>query len=190
MISLLIAISFILHLLAFFWIILLTVRIKRSNEIEVRQAQVQREIEDMFQAYLLEMKEENEKLLNTIQKSGNNNKVKTTVPAKQRVNVNELIPDQPEPTSPYKPSLFIQGKRVEQIYKSQKPQQPRSSTLQEKQTDYQPPIPVGEDQFEQSLTSQVIRLHEKGFEINEIARKLNKGKTEIELLLKFREQSK
>ncbi|WP_396652991.1 DUF6115 domain-containing protein [Metabacillus arenae] len=36
-----------------------------------------------------------------------------------------------------------------------------------------------------SLTKQTIHLYEKGYSVEEIAKKLNKGKTEIELIIKF-----
>ncbi|MFE8699104.1 hypothetical protein ACFYKX_00565 [Cytobacillus sp. FJAT-54145] len=45
------------------------------------------------------------------------------------------------------------------------------------------------DLYMQSLLNQVLLLKKQGFNEEEIARKLNKGKTEIELLLKFRQIS-
>lgn len=150
MYPLLLVISFILHLFAFFWIFLLSMRLKRANEIEGRQAEIQKEIEDLFQSYLLEMKEENEKLLRLIAKS--------TKP------VNKSPVDN-------------RGKATQQIYQTQmeKP----------KPKEYTPPVPTLEDRFEPSFNSKVILLHEQGLKAEEIAQKLNKGKTEIELILKF-----
>ncbi|WP_017753784.1 hypothetical protein [Calidifontibacillus oryziterrae] len=182
MVSILIAISFILHLLAFFWIILLSIRVNKSKEINAKQVEVQKEIEDMFQAYLLEMKEENEKLLHIIEESGKTNKVKPLAQTATSEPINDM-------QTSYKPSPLLQGKIAKQTYQSQKPQQ-RASLTNEKPNNYVPPVPVGEEQFEQSFTSQVFRLNADGLSAGEIARKLNRGKTEIELLLKFREQSK
>ncbi|KEF39904.1 hypothetical protein M670_00928 [Schinkia azotoformans MEV2011] len=137
-------ISFILHVFAFFWIFLLSMRLKRTNEIEERQAEIQKEIEDLFQSYLLEMKEENEKLLNLIDKS--------------------------------KPPINKREKVTQQSYQTQEKPKPK---------EYTPPMPSAQDRFEQSLNSKVVLLHEQGFKAEEIAQKLNKGKTEIELILKF-----
>ncbi|EKN63910.1 coupling factor for flagellin transcription and translation [Schinkia azotoformans LMG 9581] len=137
-------ISFILHVFAFFWIFLLSMRLKRTNEIEKRQAEIQKEIEDLFQSYLLEMKEENEKLLNLIDKS--------------------------------KPPINKREKVTQQPYQTQEKPKPK---------EYTPPMPSAQDRFEQSLNSKVVLLHEQGFKAEEIAQKLNKGKTEIELILKF-----
>ncbi len=142
-------ICFILHLFAFFWIFLLSMRLKRSNEIEKRQAEIQKEIEDLFQSYLLEMKEENEKLLNLIDKS---NSTLTPTPVVKREKV------------------------TQQLYQTQEKPKPK---------EYTPPMPTAQDRFEQSLNSKVVLLHKQGFKTEEIAQKLNKGKTEIELILKF-----
>lgn len=148
----LLVISFILHLFAFFWIFLLSMRLKRANEIEKRQAEIQKEIEDLFQSYLFEMKEENEKLLKLIAK----------------------------PTKPVnKNPIDNRGKATQQIYQTQM-EKPKP-----KPKEYTPPVPNVEDRFETSLNSKVILLHEQGLKAEEIAQKLNKGKTEIELILKF-----
>jgi len=174
MYPLLLAISFILHLFAFFWIFLLSIRLKRASEIENRQNEIQKEIEDLFQSYLLEMKEENEKLLNMLEKSPNT-KISKTAPVKNdRINVET-----------YEVPENLRSKVTQQVYQNQNPQKPRLSSEEEKKKDYVPPIPIGEDKFEQSLSSQVVLLHEKGLQPAEIAQKLNKGKAEIELLLKF-----
>lgn len=45
--------------------------------------------------------------------------------------------------------------------------------------------PVVEKAYEPSLEAQALQLYEQGYEIKEIAKKLNKGHGEIELLLKF-----
>ncbi|HHW38907.1 MAG TPA: coupling factor for flagellin transcription and translation [Bacillales bacterium] len=150
MYPLLLVISFILHLFAFFWIFLLSMRLKRTNDIEKRQAEIQNEIEDLFQSYLFEMKEENEKLLNLIDKS--------------KAPVNKT-----------------RKKVTQQLYQTQENQ----TQEKPKQKEYTPPMPAAPDRFEQSLNSKVILLHEQGLKVEEIARKLNKGKTEIELILKF-----
>lgn len=187
MYPLLLALSFVLHLFAFFLIILLSMRLKRANEIEKRQMEIQKEIEDVFQSYMLEMKEENEKLLKMIEKAANSHESK--IPTGKKTVITNNKSNQIESVETYKPPVKLQGKLTQQIYKNQKPLKPNTSLVQDKAHEYKPPVPVGEDQYEQSLTSQVVLLHEKGFKPDEIAQKLNKGKTEIELLLKFRGQN-
>ncbi|SFM31798.1 hypothetical protein SAMN04487943_11345 [Gracilibacillus orientalis] len=57
-------------------------------------------------------------------------------------------------------------------------------------TEYQPISHVEqvEDVVERSTTASVLHLHEKGHTVDEIAKKLDKGKTEVELLLKFQQK--
>ncbi|WP_077621943.1 DUF6115 domain-containing protein [Sediminibacillus massiliensis] len=51
---------------------------------------------------------------------------------------------------------------------------------------YTPPLPSQSgDKVEQSEAGMVISLYEQGHSLEEIARKINRGKTEVELLLKF-----
>lgn len=49
--------------------------------------------------------------------------------------------------------------------------------------------PAVEKEYEPSLEARALQLHEQGYEIKEIAKKLNKGHGEIELLLKFHHSS-
>ena len=46
-----------------------------------------------------------------------------------------------------------------------------------------------EDFLETSIESQVLQLHQQKYTANEIARKLNCGNTEVELIIKFRENN-
>lgn len=43
------------------------------------------------------------------------------------------------------------------------------------------------DKYEPSLHGQILQLHEKGLNHEEIAQKLNCGKTEVELILRFQQ---
>ncbi|WP_208592541.1 DUF6115 domain-containing protein [Gracilibacillus suaedae] len=45
-----------------------------------------------------------------------------------------------------------------------------------------------EDVVERSTTASVLHLNEKGYTVDEIAKELDKGKTEVELLLKFQQK--
>ncbi|WP_458413876.1 coupling factor for flagellin transcription and translation [Schinkia sp. CFF1] len=164
MYPLLLTISFILHLFAFFWIFLLSLRLKAANENETKESEIQKEIEDMFQAYLLEMKEENEKLMNMLEKS-TKDKISEVTEVKQAISKH----DEDKPTQTISAYAAPVGFRS-------------------KPKDYVPPLPMGEERIEQSLASQVLFLREKGLKPDEIAQKLNKGKAEIELLLKFNSQ--
>jgi len=51
--------------------------------------------------------------------------------------------------------------------------------------EYTLPLPEESERYEQSLQAKVFNLFQEGYTANDIAKKLNKGKGEIELLLKF-----
>ncbi|MGP4059854.1 DUF6115 domain-containing protein [Halobacillus sp. H74] len=56
--------------------------------------------------------------------------------------------------------------------------------------DYTPPEPVEDGEvYQPSIHSQVFELKKEGYTIEEIAKQLNKGKTEVELLYKFHQKS-
>ncbi|WP_102346918.1 coupling factor for flagellin transcription and translation [Bacillus sp. Marseille-P3661] len=187
MLPFMLTISFILHILAFFWIMLLTLKLNRNNEIE--STNIQKEIEDILQTYLTEMKDENEKLLNQIEKSGNtNNVVHTDVISGSKRQVDTI---KRNTISTYKRlPTEVSDKPVKQLYRNTTPPKEEPMTLEQPKKEYVPPQPSSDDQFVPSLTSQVLLLNEQGFTPNQIAQKLNKGQTEIELLLKFRQESK
>ncbi|WP_058307788.1 DUF6115 domain-containing protein [Gracilibacillus massiliensis] len=70
----------------------------------------------------------------------------------------------------------------------------KSETMKEKGQEvkeYQPisPVESQEDVVENSTTASILHLDAKGYTIDEIAKKLNKGKTEVELLLKFQQKN-
>ncbi|MEN2766421.1 DUF6115 domain-containing protein [Ornithinibacillus xuwenensis] len=52
-------------------------------------------------------------------------------------------------------------------------------------------VPIDEyaqDEIEVSLQSRIFKLHEEGLSVDEIAKTLNCGKTEVELIIKFSEK--
>ncbi|GAE91597.1 hypothetical protein JCM21714_550 [Gracilibacillus boraciitolerans JCM 21714] len=60
----------------------------------------------------------------------------------------------------------------------------------QQEPEYQPISTIGmeKDTVENSTTATILHLHDKGYTIDEIAKKLDKGKTEVELLLKFQQK--
>ena len=53
---------------------------------------------------------------------------------------------------------------------------------------FEPPLPEGNIKIEKSFQSQVLSLAANGYTANEIAKQLQVGQTEVELLLKFHEK--
>ncbi|ARI77482.1 hypothetical protein [Halobacillus mangrovi] len=62
MTTFLLIISFIIDGIIILGLLILTTKIKKTEELELRQKQVADEIEDLFTSYLLELKEENNQM--------------------------------------------------------------------------------------------------------------------------------
>jgi hypothetical protein len=158
----LITISFILHFISFFIIILLIQKLNVKNTMGQanEQEKLKREIEDLLVAYTTEMKEENEKLVNKIVIKRNKFKEEQS---------NTFTSSENQKTNPSAPLV-------------KKP----SRNKPEVEEDFLPPIiDEYEDIVEQSSTAQVLSLANQGFTAKEIAKRLSMGAGEVELLLKF-----
>ncbi|WP_297989803.1 DUF6115 domain-containing protein [Anoxybacillus sp.] len=137
-------ISFVLHGISLFLIILLSLKWMKVKEAEKEQAEWLREMETMMTTYLMQFKEENERFVKQITSSPVRQKKKEAPP---------LLP-------------------VEQVI-----DQVELSTAK----------PNGEQSLE-SLVSEALKLQQQGKTIDEIAKTLKRGKTEMELLLKFHQK--
>ncbi|WLR52365.1 coupling factor for flagellin transcription and translation [Bacillus tianshenii] len=171
--------SFLLHFITIFIIILLSMRLNNMKHTVSKQEELQKEVEDVFSSYMVEIKEENEKLLQALRQ-------KSVTPTQ--------APSQSEPAKPAGPSspqLKPSTKAVSRVYDLNKKvtEKPRSTQSSEKKEDYTVPLSKGNEHYVQSLTSKAVQLEKQGHTVEEIAQKLNKGKTEIELLLKFRREN-
>lgn len=170
MVIYLLVISLILHAVTFLWIILL---MQKMNEQKFKSEaldanKVTREVEDLLVAYTEEMKENNEKLLNELLKQRNNDLM--TDSSEQRLEKNN---DHIEV--------------VEVVEEGIENQPEKQLNRSERFADYEPPVSDDEQAvfFEQSDTLKVLTLAKQGLTVTEIAKKLNIGKGEVELLLKF-----
>ncbi|WP_143030734.1 DUF6115 domain-containing protein [Thalassobacillus cyri] len=136
---------------------------KRAEELETRQKQVAEDIEQMFTAYLLEIKEENERLQQMLDMEGKTEPhFSPSHPGRNRVSGEE---------NP------VRTRGQQNFEKQSKPV-------------YQPLMPGNEQvNYEPSISTQVFALEDQGYAVEEIARKLNRGKTEIALILKFNQQN-
>jgi uncharacterized membrane-anchored protein YhcB (DUF1043 family) len=159
-----------------FMIVILYLRQNRLMETEKNNKKIQSELEELFTSYLLEMKEENDSFLRKVknlvdEKIENHDKPyeQTTKPA------TELTEEVPPPLK------NIQMLSAKKAYKKVKkdPNTEEKDRLNEKVK--------GENELHSMNTvlKEALKLQNEGLSIDEIAKQLNKGKTEIELLLKF-----
>ena len=173
---------FILVLVAFAVIILLYMRVSQLKGLEQKQQIMMREMDQLVSAYLVEMREENDRLIEQLQQT------------KPKSLFNEPLPAAPKlkkPVAPYVPPMPAEEEVVIEAtfekpmppkdvvanaYMSQPPQK-KKKTFDEA---LQQAVPL------QVPTTDVYTLAAEGKSVEEIARTLGKGKTEVELLLKFR----
>ncbi|WP_027954231.1 hypothetical protein [Halobacillus kuroshimensis] len=138
MTSFVLVISFLIDGLILFGLMIMMKKIRRTEELELRQEKVAAEIEDLFSSYLYEIKEEN-KRMEAWASSGTGSMEETISPVKET-----------------------------------------------KGGGYEPPLPdegTGEEQ--PSIHSMVMNMKKDGWSVEETAKALNKGKTEVELMYKF-----
>ncbi|MGM9950773.1 MAG: DUF6115 domain-containing protein [Lysinibacillus sp.] len=190
MVSIILIVLFICQLLSFFFIILLNSKLARFKDLEARQEQIVREMDDAIGLYLMEMKEENDRLIKEITAvkqapiRGQGNFEETD--AKPHLTAGEdVVSREPEVTAesrkPYVPIAFAAN-----AYSRHKQQE--SADKQPVQKAPESAAPVREQDEPSHLTPferEVVEMHRAGKTIEEIAKKTQRGKTEIELLIKF-----
>ncbi|MCD5322711.1 MULTISPECIES: DUF6115 domain-containing protein [Pontibacillus] len=164
----LLVISFLLHGILLVAIVLLSLRVSKAKEIEKRQAQVAKEIEDTFTAYLLEIKEENERLLNKLEENGENGE-RVRVQEERYNAPQETKKQQDHPTS--EPVTFKEAEE--------------DSLPAEMPVEYKPPLPEEQVDYQPSIESRILQMYKQGATVEQIAKRLDRGTTEIELTLKF-----
>mgnify|MGYP001213164553 CR=1 FL=1 len=137
----LLIISFILHILSFYFLIVFYTRHQALKNLKEEQENLLKEAEDALTVFLMELKEENQKFLEQMSKNDS---------PSEAYNLDELVAQQ-------KDSVEI------------------TANLQEDEP----------DSYKRNLQEQVFQLANEGYTIEQIAQKLNVGKTEIELIMKF-----
>jgi hypothetical protein len=195
MTTFLLLLSLILNAAAIFAIILLYLRQNRLMEAEKKQHRIMKEIEEVFSAYLYELKEENDNFIEMMKKTNNIDNSDAS-PYRQDGTTDQEDTSSNEKQDPNElPSRIGKGVSYHAARKAyQQSSEPVSMkeevVAEDEALQDMPMIPVAERQPVQlSFIDQVVKMKKQGLTIEEIARDLDKGKTEIELLLKFRQNT-
>ncbi|SDY71052.1 hypothetical protein SAMN05421736_103100 [Evansella caseinilytica] len=176
-------ISFILHLISFYFIILLFQR--QGARQPVDNEKTLKDMEDLLVSYTAEMKENNERLVRMISKQAKEYPVikkpdMLIMENSGNSSDDPVIQENILAKNTEKEPLVVPTKAAES---ADDPQEP--VTEEEKYAAYSPPVPEAEAEMEASSTSGVLDLHRQGYSTKEIAKKLKMGAGEVELLLKF-----
>ncbi|WP_261132874.1 DUF6115 domain-containing protein [Bacillus sp. Marseille-Q3570] len=158
MTAFLLGISFIIHVITLLSLIIIWKRSGAADHQDLKAAK--KEMEDILLAYTTEMKEENEAFLKELASLDDRRKTDRN----QRDINGDEIPREKRPMNQKASDEIIQD---------------------EEDKIYSPPINEEKETFGVSLGSQIISLHNNGYSLDEIAKKVNKGKGEVELMIKF-----
>ncbi len=150
-------INFALILLAFFFIILLYIKFSSVKQLEQQYRNLLQEAEDTITSYVMELKEENRNFL-------------------ERLHEHSHEKGGPESEGFDEQEDKLSNSDLKELL------QQESSEGNSKEAEFT------QKPFEElNLMDKVLHLSQNGLTSEEIARSLDKGKTEIELLLKFRQ---
>jgi hypothetical protein len=167
MTTILLIFLFIMQIISFYFLSLLYMKVTQFDELEKKQQKLMVEMDDSLGAYLSELKDENERLVERLTERDNYSVVEkqnnNTIVAKEIAVSEETQPVVPvnKPKMPINLVLKSYAATTAQGLKLTAPE-------------------VEDDRF------RIYKLHDAGHPIEEIAKKLGKGLTEIELILKFR----
>ncbi|WP_110112808.1 hypothetical protein [Bacillus sp. CGMCC 1.16541] len=175
MTTLLIVISFLIHGLSLFCIVLLYMQLSRVKELEKKQQQTIREMEEIVLAYVTEIKEQNDDFFMRL----NQPKEKSSQPfaSTAKKTFVSSVDLKSEPTESLT-ELFDEEKQINDS----------DTKVLKKQRSNEDEDEHNELSLEQ-IKEKAIFLEKKGLTIEEIAKNLHRGKTEIELMLQFRQES-
>ncbi|MGE6631426.1 Swarming motility protein SwrB [Bacillus sp. NPDC077027] len=173
-------ISFTLHAVLIYFVIILYTRMNTLKATEQKQRELLEETENTLAAFLIEVKEENDKLSKSVASSPDSLVEEDQVPLPQKAKhpqpqTESQQSDESEDPVPDHLSALLSEVEVQE--------ETVNHTVQKAdvEANEQPSEKVEDDAFH----NQVRSLYESGLSIEEIARELKTGKTEIELLLKF-----
>ncbi|MCG3090075.1 DUF6115 domain-containing protein [Sporosarcina cyprini] len=157
-------ILFILQLITFYFIALLFMRMAKFDKLETKQQKLMSEMDDTIAAYLTELKDENDRLIRLLEK-----RMVDEVELSEKEIRKVKAQTAPAPS---------------EMRQNQKPVIPVQVALQSYKSYSKPSEPDNQD--EEDDRTRALNLQKNGWSVEEIARELGKGKTEIELILKFK----
>ncbi|WP_186671218.1 hypothetical protein [Sporosarcina sp. BP05] len=166
MITIFLVFLFIIQIISFYFLALLYTKVTKFDDLEKKQRKLMAEMDNSIGAYLSELKDENDRLIEQLTVHDKQPTLKKTIvrAAQESATSEEVRPVMRAsiPTMPVNLAL--------KSYKAAA-QVPEEAVA---------PVEAGDER------TQVNRLHDAGQSIEEIAKQLGKGRTEIELILKFR----
>jgi hypothetical protein len=177
--------SIILNIVALLAIVILYLRQNRFLTAEKKQQQLMEEMENLFSAYLIEIKEENERFIASINgvpiNSSHLIKEGDMHRGSEKASGEQGVP--PEENDQETVSRVVYGRiHAAKTYQAAMSQsKPSVMEFGEAEGTAKDNMPDNSE----TIMQQISYMQGEGLTVDEIAKKLNKGKTEIELFMKF-----
>ncbi|WP_340740393.1 DUF6115 domain-containing protein [Sporosarcina sp. FSL K6-5500] len=166
MITIFLVFLFIIQIISFYFLALLYTKVTKFDDLEKKQRKLMTEMDNSIVAYLSELKDENERLIEQL-----------TVHAQQPDFKKTTVSASQEPAA---------SEEVRPVIRASIPKMPVNLALKSYKAAGQATEESKAPVEAVDARTQVIRLYDAGQSIEEIAKQLGKGRTEIELILKFR----
>lgn len=207
MTTIFLVVLFISQLLTFYFLVILNSKLSRYKEIEKKQEAIIRDMDDAISAYLIEVKDENDRLIKELTMQS---KISKIVQGEQQVSTEYRRPQDEEKAAASSKDvlgdLAIKEQQLKREPKENQPEQvidvPKIVPKTIAATAYKKQLAHPRLSFEQTervveqketfvdqrlspFEREVVGYHRLGMSVEEIAKKTQKGKKEIELLIKF-----
>lgn len=205
MTNFLLLLSLVLNVIALFCVVILYLRQNRLLQVEKNQTKLLNEMEEVISTYLLEMTEENEIFIEKVREMTSKTLPKDThkeaSPEKNSADVvleEEIPQNKINESPPFRKGTVFQAvqayKNTSSIDKSEIQKEVTHveivNSVEVPQNKENANEPKTSELYTQSFYYQALLLKKQGLTTEDIARRLNKGKTEIELLFKLRQNEK
>lgn len=186
MVGTILLVLFIGQVLSFYFIILLYTKISKLKDVEKSQTRLKDEMDNAIGAYLAEMRDENDRLIRELT-TNNKNSYKEEKNRKDSKEENEKNKQHSSFQGKLTNPTFSTPRNIvaKAYQKSPTAIKTENTIIENDSTDKNVVKP--DHPKELTLKEQVQELYDDGKNIDEIAKLLLKGKTEIELLLKFQQ---
>lgn len=196
----LIAVLFILQLISFYFLIILNTKLAKFKDLEKKQERLMSEMDDTISVYLAEMKDENDRLIQELQRVSKSETKTNAVKQEEQIVRQKEQAQQPslkKEESTVDGSISLENEQRIYVPKnivanaySRQQQTGAKTEAKVVHSNQQATDATKKKEAEAKLKpltveQQVIELAKQGKTAEEIAKQLQKGKTEIELLLKF-----
>ncbi|MEK4494173.1 hypothetical protein [Ureibacillus sp. FSL W8-0352] len=199
MTTIIIILLIISQLISFFLIFILNAKIAKFKDLELRQDKLMEEMENAISVYLLEVKEENERFIDELIKLSKPQSNESYNMANEQINkqisdhINKdsvQLKNEENNGNPKIEKLQVIPKAVAKnaYIQQQKSHTSNREKVNEEAVNEEKQQKLTETNLQMTsptLKEKIVALHQEGKSIEEIAKITQKGKTEIELLLKF-----